>query len=220
MSKNNFSVVVALVFLAFAFVYYGVFDQKPSTKNELDLSSPAPKDNSWKTYQNKDFNFEIKYPNNWNVAEIPDSQLGPIFNFYPQTTNDTPPFTHFSELNHVSVYPYGIPTEGINGEYRASFVSLNERPDQAIDFILEDNTPWATYVRFARKPKSWQESGFLFAGTKIVNLEMICLRNDQPVQLEECDPFSGDLLTRKGKTDPNIRKTQEVMISTFRFLPE
>ncbi len=219
MIKKNFPIVIALAFIAFSFIYYGILGQRPNANNAPDLSSPTP-DSSWKTYRNEDFDFEIKYPNNWNVAETPDSQLGPIFNFYPKTTSGTPPFIHFSELNHVSVYPYGIPTEGINGEYRASFVNLNERPAQAIDFILEDETPWATYINFAQRPRSWQESGFIFAGTEIINPRMVCMRGEQPIEFEKCDPFSDDLIIRDGEIDKNIRQTQEIMLSTFKFLPQ
>jgi len=190
MIKKNFPIIVAMAFFAFAFIYYGVL-----------------------------FSFEIKYPDNWNVAEIPESYLGPIFNFYPKTTDSAPPFIHFSEVSHVSVYPYGIPTEGINGEYQASSANLSERPAQAIDFILEDETPWATYINFAQRPNSWQESGFIFAGTEITNLRMICMKGDQPIEFDKCDPFTGDLIIRNGKIDENIRQTQEIMLSSFKFLP-
>ncbi len=215
--KKNFSIIVAVAFLAFAFIYYGVLGQRPSTNNEPNLPSPTLGE-TWKTYRNEQFSFEIKYPSDWSVAEIPEGYLGPIFNFYPQNTIDMPPFIHFSEVSHVSVYPFGIPTEGINGEYRASSASLSEQPLQAIDFILEDETPWATYVNFARRPKSWQESGFIFAGTEIANLRMICMKDDQPIEFEKCDPFTGDLIIRTGEIDENIRQIQEIMLSTFKFL--
>ncbi len=219
MIRKNFPIVIALAFIAFSFIYYGVFDQRPNTNNTPDLSSPAP-DNTWKTYRNEDFDFEIKYPKDWSVAEISDNELGPIFNFYPEITSGTPPFIHFSEINHVSVYPYGIPTEGIAGEYRASFVNLGEPLNQAIDFILEDNTPWATYINFVQRPGSWQESGFIFAGTEIINLRMVCMKGNQPIEFEKCDPFTGDLIIRSGEIDMNVRRTQEAMLSSFKFLQE
>ena len=218
MIKKNFSIFVALAFIVFSFVYYGVLGNRPAHPTGLIPPSPTP-DIIWKTYRNEEFNFEIKYPSNWKVMEITEVNgqlVEPIFNFYPQDTSSQPPFIHFSDVNHVSVYPYGIPTEGISGEYQASFVNLNERPSQAIDFILEDNTPWATYINFAQRPASWQESGFIFAGTKTMNLKLVCMRDDQPIELEKCD--FGDLIIRSGEIDTNIRKTQEIMLSSFRFL--
>ncbi|KKS06064.1 MAG: hypothetical protein A2418_00470 [Candidatus Brennerbacteria bacterium RIFOXYC1_FULL_41_11] len=218
--KNSFSILTSLFVVGFMFIYYGILGNKP-TKNLTEILPTPIVQDEWSTYRNAKFNFEIKYPREWMVSDFSSDQIAPIFNFYPPTENSqfiVQPYIHFSDADHVSVFPYGYPTEGINGEYQESNVALTEKTAQATDFILEDGTPWATFISFSKKPRSWQESGFIFSGAKMPNQRLVCMRGDQPIPLENCDPFTGDLIIRSGEINAGVRKLQEMMLSSFKFI--
>lgn len=215
-SLIDFYTFVAIIFLSLSYVYFEVLDFKPKEDNS-PIISISPQSETLRVYRNEEFNFEIEIPRDWKIAEFPDNQLGPIFNFYPPETFKNPPFIHFSEVNQVSVFPFGIPTEGISGEYTDAKLELKETPLQAINFLMKNGSAWATFISFANKPSSWQESGFIFAGLEIKDLTESCLRNNQQIKLEACDPFTGDLIIKEGEIDSSIRVQEEAILKSFRF---
>lgn len=173
----------------------------------------------WSTYENSEFNFTIKYPPGWVVNEGTIG-LEPAITIHPDlgTTSDlVAPWDHHTEATHLSIYPQGIPTEGIMGDERPSDIIVTAPRAVARDYILENGRPWATMVRFEAPPAGWNSSGFVLARALIEDEETICLRAGEPVPEGDCQPLTGDEIARSGYVDPALRETQKLMLTSFGF---
>lgn len=189
----------------------------------LPKGNTPPQETEWKTYRNEQFGFALEYPSTWQVEQFPNHTLGPIINIYKpdQVGGESPPFTHFSEITHVSVYPQGIPTQGLTGQTRPSTLTFQEEITNADDFLLKNGTPFATAANFANPPSSWNESGFIFAHLVIENLEISCLRNGTEIPTVECNVLAGeDVLVRSGSISEEDRAVEERILRSFAFLPQ
>ena len=184
------------------------------TRGEIDTNE------EWQKYRNETLGIGLQYPTNWKVFEG-DLFGTPIVNIYKKSEIKIPPFTHHSEVTQVSFFPNGVPTEGVWGEVATSAVLVNEDISQAIDFILEDKKPWATFLSFVSPPKSWQPYGFVWAEVSIDNLAMRCVLDDgREASQEECLEIpspAGDLV-RVGNIDDVDRETELRIISSLKFL--
>ncbi|MFW5853252.1 MAG: Gmad2 immunoglobulin-like domain-containing protein [Patescibacteria group bacterium] len=178
-------------------------------------------------YQSSNFNFTIKYPNTWEKFIATDNNnIVPMFNFYPSKNNNYSqvlPFDHHNNKTHVSVYPRGIPTEGIF----ASAISIAE---SGLDFpyelssdskvyVLEDGIPFAAYLKPLNQPDDWNSSGFVWIRLEIQNLKTHCLRNDKIISQTECDPLArGDQVIWEGEVDSNKWTEGVAVAQSFAFL--
>jgi len=50
-----------------------------SNINENGLSNGEIDTSNWLTYENEEYGYSIKYPNDWNIREIPDTKTGARF---------------------------------------------------------------------------------------------------------------------------------------------
>lgn len=176
------------------------------------------KDAQWQTYTDRTYQFSIDYPSDWKIARD-DLAGSPRITFYnpKQTGGATPPFTHHNDSAvHVSIFPSGLPTEGVSGETVTTTVSTMVTVDRGIDFILKDKTPWATMLTFKNPPSSWG-GGFVWAVAVVKSLDTTCLRGEQFIPYEQCDVLTGDLYIRDGTVDESIRATEVRMLESFRF---
>lgn len=188
------------------------FSFSTSSQQKIDFSN-------WKLYESEEYDFQINYPGDWKVA-TGEKEWGPMITIYkPETVSTaTLPVDHFADLTHVSFYPEGIPTEGETGETATSELEFAEPVKEARDFILASGQPWATQVKFESYPESWNQNGFLWAKTQLQDLKVTCYREEEKIDSQDCDPLMGeDKITRKADINQKDRRTQEAMLSTFRF---
>lgn len=220
--SHNFPLLFAILIGAIALLGAGIFYVQNS-------GSETPRDNgdqtnidveSWSEYVNEEYNFAIKYPPGWEVASFPDDEIAPKFNIYkPESADEEPPFDHFAEVTNVSVFPQGIPTEGVVSQQKAFDVETQEQTSREQTFVLSDGTPWAHYLQFTQSPSSWNSSGFVWAKLKKQNFTSECLRDGEPVGPRECDPMvRDDIIVHKGEVDSNDAEMIYRMLQTFRFL--
>lgn len=187
------------------------------------LYTTAPKEvstintNGWSTYTNEQFGFSLMYPPEWQVYEAPNDPIAPKFNIYkPGSDEQTLPLTHHSpNVTHVSVFPKGIPTEGIFGESETSTVSFSVPTNQARDYLLSDGTHWSTFAGIDTTHPKWNDSGFIFARTNIQDEETTCFRDTEFQEPEQCDPLTGDRIIRHGTINAMDRAIQEAILSSF-----
>lgn len=173
----------------------------------------------WEEYRNEEFGFSIRYPEDWKVAEERDHPVTPRLNIYKPDAEGNPPYTHHSSgVTHVSIFPQGIPTEGILGDSRESEVNFGVEAEEPRDYILADGAPFATAANFVSPPADWNQSGFIVAKTPIRDPETECLRDGEPLpKEEECRPLTGDRLIRRGSVNKEDRAIQKAILESFRF---
>jgi hypothetical protein len=172
----------------------------------------------WQIYIDTQYQFSIDYPKNWKIAKD-DLAGSPRITLYDphQTGGVTAPFTHHDNTAvHVSIFPKGLPTEGVSGEMMDTHVQSREQLARSTDFILKDKTPWATMLTFQKPPTSWS-GGFVWANATVQNLDITCLRGEQFVPYEQCDVLTGDVYVREGSVEPSIRATEVRMLESFHF---
>lgn len=210
--------LIAVVFVG-AGVFFGVSTKyEPEGIFSDDEQEEVEVGNDWVSYRNDKLGFELSHPADWEVAEFPDAQIAPMFNVFKTGQTFQFPLTHHSSAMHVSVYPEGIPTEGVFGEAKTSAVSFSVIPRQATDFILGDGTPWATFMAPIQNHSEWSPAGFVWGSVAVTGLEIICLQNGREVSENECDPFLGDQIVRRGSVSPADWNTVEKILQSFRFL--
>ncbi|OHA40798.1 MAG: hypothetical protein A3G59_02485 [Candidatus Taylorbacteria bacterium RIFCSPLOWO2_12_FULL_47_20] len=177
---------------------------------------------NWRTFKSAKFGFEIKYPPSWRVSAYENDLIAPKFNFYPAKTSKKPPFDHFSETTNVSVFPDGIPTEGVFGETKDDDFEIGVPLERATRFVLEDGKTWAVFAvpKLSLKPESWSDAGFIWVRADISGLTTACSRDGEYIGLAECDPFEGDKIMRQGRVDDQEWKLLEQILSTFKFAVE
>lgn len=185
---------------------------------------------AWLTYENEDFDFKIMHPADWVVYEAPDHFAGPAFNIYPKSyeaavTSRDLPLIHHSPAPNVSIFPHGVPTEGVFGETAPSTVEFTESPMRAFDFLLENGDRWATFAGYPYGPrnygensKTWMESGFIWARAEIENYNPVCLRDGKEMPVESCDFLgSTDQLIHRGQVDKAMRAIEVEILKSFQF---
>ncbi|MFW5871974.1 MAG: Gmad2 immunoglobulin-like domain-containing protein [bacterium] len=179
-------------------------------------------------YEDSDYSFSLEYPETWQEF-ISDEEITPKFNFYPNNddlNSEELPFDHFVNETHVSVYPEGIPTEGIFGQSISVEESGIEFPyelkaDSKV-YVLENGEPFAIYLKPLESPDNWNSSGFVFARVKVDNLETTCKRDGQVISEQEgCDPLVlGDQIIRNGDIDTKLWVDVVETVESFGFTSE
>ncbi len=189
-------------------------EQIPTESEEIDTST-------WEEFINGAYQFSLKYPEDeWNNYQDVADELGPKFNFYikPAGTPLNLPLDHFANVNHVSVYPEGVPTEGVFGQTKDFDFDIGmEVTEDSKIYLLEDGTPFAAYIKPADYPESWAETGFIWISLKIDDLDTDCIRDGEEINYEECEPFSGDQIIRSGSVDEELWKKQKEVVKSFTF---
>lgn len=219
-------IVLLIVGLAGLVVYF--YATEPPTDRQGDPAGSQATDtpSSWQTFESDRYDFTIQHPSDWRVdvyaptEGTPSRSAGlivPAVNIYPEDAEASSPFDHFAEVDNVSIYPRGVPTEGVVGERVQS--ELDFAPavdtDRAVDYVLANGNVWATYAPFSDVPDSWESYGFLFARTRIMDERTECRRDGESVPDAKCQPLLGDEIIRTGRIDPQMRHTQEQILESF-----
>lgn len=210
----------------------------------LGLPQPDEAPETWVVYENEPFGFSIDRPASWKIAESNEGGTAMITIYKPGSfivsesgstggfVAETPPYTHFSNATHVSIYPVGIPTEGVVGRMRESTITFGPKTDRATDYLSLGSgaeaalvrgvdaagAPWATYVTFAEPPENWKPWGFVWASVALEGDRTVCYRNGKSIDTKSCDPLSGDDIVHTGTPDPDERAIEVRMLESFRFL--
>jgi len=214
--KQGLIAVVVFVIICLIFVFVGLYlFFKPNT---LETGTPKIPENKesivWKTYTDKDYGFEVQYPEHWTVRV----DQTPAINFYPPTVKDPEEYyIHHDNVTHFSVYPLGIPTEGVRGETVAGDRDLSISTEKEIDYVLTDGKVWATLIDPLKISKNWKDWGFIWFGYEVKNPTFGCISGDVSVPVEQCDPYAGDQFTRTGEIDSDLDEIKDIMLKSFIF---
>jgi hypothetical protein len=180
-------------------------------------------DAAWQTYTNNEYHFSLSYPANWTVTSgsINGDKNIPAINLYPSDSKVTSlPFDHFQSVANVSIYPLGIPTEGVVGETQDLTLAVGEEVNQAHQYVLTDGTWWGAYITFKKPPTDWMPYGFMWARVSVPDLVVTCLRSLEAIKIESCDPTGGDVIKRAGSIDPTEQDTVKRIVASFHFLTD
>jgi hypothetical protein len=177
---------------------------------------------NWQTYENSDHGFSIKYPQDWSIAESNEVALGPKFTIYRPFSSESgsAPFDHFVNATHVSIYPLGIPTEGILGENELlDWEAGVEYGDSSRRYVLESDETFAVYMRPQNPPSSWNGSGFVWARVRVDDLESACIIGGEEVDEGQCNPLINDdaIIVRRGEIDESLWKIEREILKSLTF---
>lgn len=161
-----------------------------------DISGTPSDTGTWSSYTNDTYHFTLQYPaDDWNVEEDVSFEFSPKYNFYekPAGVPVSLPLTHHANMTHASVYPLGIPTEGVFGTaVPLGFSVPYANMDESKMYLLEDGTPFAAMIVPESRPASWNDSGFVWVRAFIEGYETECVRNGAVVGADTCDPLTRD----------------------------
>lgn len=198
------------------------FPERPETDETeaLEMSNSLPDVASWNTYQSNLYNFSLRYPPSWQLAAETGESI-PIITVYKSgEAGSVGVLDHFEDRTHVSVYPRGVPTEGVFSRRIDSRVSMVHPTSLANDLVLATGEPWASEYRFSTMPDSWGPAGFVWARNKISGMSQVCMRSTSTIPDKECDPLFGDELVRSGDLVGEDRTTIEAILRSFRFIDD
>ena len=218
-----------LILLAVIVAIIVAYGDRLGGLNDGTITPPLTPDppsvtSDWQVYANEQFGFEVKYPPGWRLATFPIDPAAPVFNIYKSSEMAAPvrPLTHFDSATHVSIFPHGLPTEGVSGQTQVSQVPFSIPTRTARDFVLADDSIWATFVGLYIQNISQNfvptNAAFVWAGLKVDNLVEECRLNRAVMSLEKCDVMAGDEIIRHGSVSAADRHVQENIMSSFRWL--
>lgn len=196
---------------------YALLSNTDKTGNE-DPSN----EEEWVTHQNSKYKFSIDHPSDWLVWE--GEQFGtPIVNIYKKGASQQPPYIHHSNVTQVSIFPNGVPTEGVNVESTTTQITLASPATIGLDFLLGDKTAFATmFSGFTTKPSSWNTFGFIWASVEIPDLKQYCISDgvEHELALEEvCETLGREpeTLVYRGSINKDDREIETKMLESFTF---
>ncbi len=159
-----------------------------------EKSSPVvqPQQSALKEYSNDTYGITLPYPNDWLATSTVQYGLTPIINVYKPTAASTPPpYIHHNNVTNVSIFPAGVPTEGLIAPTRQLDFDPGFNATNSIMFVLENGKPFAAYIQPVDKPSGWQEFGFIWARVYIPDLTSRCVdANDRETAADRCDPLT------------------------------
>lgn len=198
-----------------------VYVPQPIDEERIEDSTDVKKNprEGWNTYLNETYDFSVEYPAGWVVATGTLSTGDPAVSLFKATGTSTDMvFDHHDVASHVSVYPLGVATEGLQGTMSPSTVIVEVPHASAKDYVLfETKRPWATKATFDQYPASWNDSGFVFSRVIVQEEELLYMRGEEEIEQHEFDPFAGDSVERVGFIDATEREVQEEILRSFRF---
>lgn len=176
-------------------------------------------------YKNYKYNFQIEVPQDWSLFSFDDEQRGaPNFVFYKRKSSHDLESEKFISVvpgndTYVSLYPLGVGREGIAGERRPSKVKLDVTENVASDYYLVNGNTWGTLINFQERPKSWNESGFIFASNTILDKQEDCTRKGEIIPMSQCALLDkGDVIEYSGNVPLSERAIIENILSSFKFI--
>jgi hypothetical protein len=222
LKKINKTVLVLITAALVLFLWFLTLD-KGTGGDGIIIGS---EENGWNTYINEEYNFKISFPNDWKVYE--DFELtSPIVNVYKPQFDKKPPFDHFSNTNAVSIFPRGVETEALIGQiidsdidFETDFSETGATVEKVSDYVLENGQIWARYITFEGLEEPWKPWGSVWSRAEISDSEFYCISGmtGENIEVNNCNPFGGDVFVRQGEIDPTIVEIQDRILESFSFL--
>ncbi|PIR82395.1 hypothetical protein COU20_02635 [Candidatus Kaiserbacteria bacterium CG10_big_fil_rev_8_21_14_0_10_59_10] len=185
------TIIIALLIVV---VGGGIYFTSQVAEERNGVPEEPVAEEEWALFTNEVYGFEFRYPAQWRTAS--STEFEPIFNAYsplPAGSAETPPFIHHHNVTNVSVFPMGVPTEGLFASSQpVNFpVGFPIAPGSMM-FTLADGTPFAAYLVPVSRPQSWGEAGFVWIRARIEGAETRCFSGEEELSMEECDPLGTD----------------------------
>lgn len=215
--KKKYFFTIFLLLIAVFLLLFGLFKIE-NQENKKGTFKESTIENNWIKYTNKEFNFEISFPNTWKVHEDFSNKDIPKINIYLDKYKINLPLDNFSSDTNISIFPKGIPTDAVIGQIVDGKIDLLEKTSQVKNYKLLNGDIWAKYVTFLEVPKNWQSWGFVWVNNEIKNLKYKCFSGKQEIKLEDCNIYEGDILERDGIIDLKIGDEQMRILKTFNFI--
>lgn len=208
-----------LIILALILVVVGIIVRTGDSVIDREQNGTDEPSQEWQTYENEEFGLSFEYPRDWVIATS-STPIDERIVVHPsdETFENVP--DHFANGTYVGFYPLGIPTEGLVGEMQDfTLVRENIRATSSRTYVLENGTPFASYVQFQSTPPSWNEAGFAWLRLDIENLEETCVNGEGEEQSQaQCDPLTeGDTIIRSGSVDESVRDIQARILGSLQF---
>lgn len=216
--KTFFTLILILTIAAIGwFAFFGDADDGAPSEPQNGNS------NQGTVFASETFDFSLRYPaEDWSTHIDTELEISPKFNAYlkPQGAPLSLPLDHFANVTNVSVFPKGIPTEGIFSDRTDIPFSLNFDIDTEASslFILEDGTPFAAFIKPTAPPASWGDAGFIWARVRIENLSATCIDKDTAEAVPEgsCDPLTENhTIIRSGIVSEEAWDTAERILKSI-----
>ncbi len=160
-----------------------------------------------------EFGVQLSSDEGWTItATNSDETVAvPIATIHPEDVSENefdPPYDHFINANHVSVYPKGFPIEGL----MVSAEPIEEDFGFALSaeskmFVTESGQPFALYLKPQQLPQGWTQSGYIFARAQINDFDQYCLTSEsERREANDCEFMGEDVANRliyTGEVDQN-----------------
>ncbi|HMP67488.1 MAG TPA: hypothetical protein PKA60_01955 [Candidatus Paceibacterota bacterium] len=211
MFNKKFLIIFLIIILSISYFIFG--------NSQNGTISTSHNNSTWNTYTNKYFDFQIDFPSNWRVYEDFQSDL-PVINIYKSTFDKNPPFDYFSNADVIVIFPLGFNSEVLVGQIIDSQIELNSELeiDKKIEYVLDNNEPFASAITFSKVPKNWKKWGSVWSVSEVKNIDYFCRRDNVRISLENCNPFDEDVFARMGEIDQDTKKIQQEIIKSFSFI--
>lgn len=217
--------MIGLGLIVLVFVVWLLSLQNPDPLPQFQQRDYIPQEiieEKWATYISEEYDFTIKLPKDWEVADSGDS-ITPMISVLKPGEQGTlgSPIDIFENRTHVSIYPRGLPMDGQFAQRRPSAVKMQYQTKEANDLILRSGQVWASEFSFPVVPHSWGPFGFIWAHNKLTALVITCIQEDgEELPEKDCDPFFGDEMVYTAEIDIEDRATIEAILRSFEFAEE
>jgi hypothetical protein len=214
-------IILLLVVAGLAFLLSNQTKNQTPEKATATSSDTIPR--AWNIYENRRFGFRIRYPTEgWTISKSPNHELTPRFSIH-KDKKDTElleePLDHHATGTYVGIYPHGIPTEGVMGEYGTTTkIDFDPQVKAVKSYTLADESVWGTYAQFHDAPSVWESHGFVWGQAAIQNRNTYCTKNGQQVPARTCDVMLGDTLIREGDLNSRDQATVAKILASFTFI--
>lgn len=211
MQKNKGSVFIFLIIIVSAILVWVGFSSLG--KPEVPEYSSQKSGDAWDVYENKEIGIRLEYPPNWRVFESDEDGL-PVVNFYPGNEIESA-IGIFDNRTHLSIYPKGVKDLNVIGEsfetnFGATFASVDT------EYSLKDGDWWARSLKPTSAPAdSWGEMGFVWVGRLVDDQSFECFRDEEQVEVDECNTVDGDVFYRLGTPSKVYDETLSKMLSSI-----
>lgn len=189
-------------------------------------ADPAPA--SWRRYAPAGGALRLRHPPDWRVHHAHEGSVMEVVNVLPEAVAqrvELPLMIHAeADVTFVSVFPRAFGTDlpasrwkRVSPDTLGVELSLPIVEAESRALQLESGETWGLYLRLARPPPGWDDRAFVFAQIAVRDFQARCQREGEPIELDACDPMTGDDLRRFGRLDEAAQRNVLRVLSSLRF---